>query len=156
MDIRFRDAVPDDLARIQALAAQTIDVAYRAFIDEDAVDWFISGPSDAYLRDNLGNVTLAEANGAVAALAVCKGDLIDLLLVDHPLQGRGIGAALLAHCESKLFRQYDVINLESFENNGKANALYRRNGWVRVGTVPDAMSGARKWILEKRRDESRP
>lgn len=141
---------------MQALAAHTIDRDYRAFIDDEAVDWFLSGPSDTYLRDNIGNATLAEANGAVVALAVCKGGLIDLIVVDHALQGRGIGSALLTHCESKLFHQYDVITLSSFENNGRANAFYRRKGWVRVGAVPDAMSGARKWILEKRRDKFTP
>jgi hypothetical protein len=50
-----------------------------------------------------------------------------------------------------MFEQYDAIRLESFERNGKANNFYRKNGWTRMGAVPDAMSGGRKWIFEKRR-----
>ena len=59
---------------------------------------------------------------------------------------------MLAHCETQLFEHYESITLESFDGNAKANAFYRKNGWTRIGSIPDPMSGARKWILEKRRD----
>lgn len=136
---------------MQAIAARTIDRSYRSFVDDDAVDWFISGPSDAYLSGNLANATVATLADEVVGFAVCKESLIDLIMVDHDAHRRGIGSALLAHCESEMFRRYDAITLESFEGNGGANRFYRRNGWSRVGAVPDIMSGARKWILRKRR-----
>jgi ribosomal protein S18 acetylase RimI-like enzyme len=76
---------------------------------------------------------------------------IDLIMIDHQSHRCDFGSVLLAHCEANMFEQYDAIRLESFERNGKANNFYRKNGWTRMGAVPDAMSGGRKWIFEKRR-----
>jgi ribosomal protein S18 acetylase RimI-like enzyme len=153
MDVRFRKAVEGDLEAMQGIATHTIDMNYRAFFDDEAVDWFISGPSDEYLRDNLGGATVATVDGVIVGFAVCKEDLVDQLIINHESHRRGFGSALLAHCESQLFRRYDSITLQSFEGNSKANGFYRKHGWVRIGAVPDTMSGARKWILEKKRDQ---
>lgn len=153
MDVQFRQAVEGDLESMQGIATHTIDMNYRSFFDDEAVDWFISGPSDEYLRENVHGATVMMADGSVAGFAVCKGDLIDLLIINHESHGRGLGSALLAHCESELFRRYESITLHSFEGNSKANGFYRRRGWVRTGAVPDTISGARKWILEKKRDQ---
>lgn len=152
MKLRFRAADAADLETMQAIARRTIDRDYRSFVDDDAVDWFVSGPSDAYLSENLENATVATLDGDVVGFAVCRENLIDQIMVDGDAHRRGIGTALLAHCESELFRRYDAITLESFERNSRANRFYRRAGWSRVGAVPDVMSGARKWILEKRRE----
>ncbi len=152
MDVRFRKAVDGDLQGMQGIATHTIDMNYRSFFDDEAVDWFISGPSDEYLRENVGGATVVLADGSIVGFAVCKGDLIDLLIINHESHRRGLGSALLAHCEAQLFRRYDSITLQSFEGNSKANGFYRKHGWVRTGAVPDTMSGARKWILEKKRD----
>lgn len=153
MDVQFRSAVEGDLESMQAIVTHTIDMNYRSFFDDEAVDWFISGPSDEYLRENVDGATVVMVDGSLVGFSVCKGDLIDLLIINHESHGRGLGSALLAHCESELFHRYESITLQSFEGNSKANAFYRKRGWVRIGAVPDSMSGARKWILEKKRDQ---
>lgn len=153
MNVQFRQAVEGDLESMQGIATHTIDMNYRSFFDDESVDWFISGPSDEYLRENVDAATVATVDGSVVGFAVCKGNLVDLLIIDHESHGRGLGSALLAHCESELFRRYESITLQSFEGNSKANAFYRKRGWERTGALPDSMSGARKWILEKKRDQ---
>jgi ribosomal protein S18 acetylase RimI-like enzyme len=153
MDVQFRKAAAGDLETMQGIATHTIDTSYRSFVDDEAVDWFISGPSDDYLRQNIDDATVVVADGRLVGFAVCKGDLIDLLLINHESHHRGLGSALLAHCESELFRRYESITLQSLEGNGRANAFYRKHGWVRIGAAPDTMSGGRKWILEKKRDQ---
>lgn len=153
MDVQFRQAVEGDLESMQGIATHTMDMNYRSFFDDEAVDWFISGPSDEYLRENVDGATVVTVDGRVVGFAVCKGNLIDLFIINHESHGRGLGSALLAHCESELFRRYESITLQSFEGNSKANGFYRKHEWVRTGAVPDSMSGARKWILEKKRDQ---
>ena len=153
MDVQFRQAVEGDLESMQGIATHTMDMNYRSFFDDEAVDWFISGPSDEYLRENVDGATVVTVDGRVVGFAVCKGNLIDLLIINHESHGRGLGSALLAHCECELFRRYESITLQSFEGNSKANGFYRKHEWVRTGAVPDSMSGARKWILEKKRDQ---
>jgi len=149
MDVRFRKAVGHDLAALQALARETIDESYRQFIADEGVDWYLSGPLDEYLRRNLGHSIVAMVGDRFVGLAVCKDGLIDFLVIDHCLQRRGLGTALLGHCESVLFERHDLIRLESFEANAKANRFYMKNGWTRLRAVSDAMSGGRKWIFER-------
>ena len=151
MDLHFRNAEARDLERLQALASETIDKSYRAFIDDEGVDWFLSGPSDEYIAKNIDNATVAIVDADIVGFAVCKDDLIDLIMIDYGVHRRGIGSALLARCESKLFEHYDSIRLESFEANGKANRFYLDNGWAKTGAMTDTMSAGRKWIFEKKR-----
>lgn len=152
MDTQIRKATLGDLERLQTMAMHTIDVSYRSFIDDEGVDWFLSGPSDDYLRRNIENATVLAVDGIVVGCAVCKADVIDLIMIDHDFHHRGLGTKLLAHCESALFAQFETITLESFAGNEKANRFYRKNGWTRKGVVSDAVSGATKWMLEKKRD----
>ena len=151
MKARIRKAVAEDLDRLLEVARQTIDVDYRAFIDDEGVDWYLSGPSDDYIYRNIENASVVIADGNLVGFAVCKANVIDLIIIDHEYHRRGFGTELLAHCESDLFEHYDSLTLESFEGNEKANRFYRKNGWTRKGAVSDAMSGSRKWILQKRR-----
>ena len=137
------------------MARHTIDMNYRSFIDDERVDWFIFGPSDDYLRKHTGNTKVLTIDGSIVGFAVCKEDLIDLIMIDHESHRRGLGSVLLAHCEMELFEHYDAIRLESFEGNTKANRFYRKNGWTRIGVGPDTMSDGRKWIFEKRRHRRR-
>lgn len=152
MALRFRPAAAGDLPEMQSLARRTIDASYRDFIDDDGVDWFIAGPADEYLEGRLGRAIVATTGDRIVGLAVLQGNLIDLILIDDPLQRRGYGSRLLGHCESVLFRSYDTLRLESFEGNAGANRFYRRHGWTRTGWVADARAGNRKWVFEKRRD----
>lgn len=148
----IRKAFPEDLGRLQTIARHTIDVNYRAFIEDERVDWFLSGPSDDYLRKNIDNATVIVVDGIVVGFTVCKSNVIDLIIIDDEFHRRGFGTALLRHCEGGMFEQYESISLESYEGNGKANSFYRRNGWTRKRVVSEAMSGGKKWILEKRRN----
>lgn len=151
MDVQFRRAAAGDLEDMQAVAGRAIDTSYRSFIDDERVDWFIAGPSDRYVRDNIDDSTVAVRDAGIVGFAVCKADLIDLIVIEPEVHRRGIGSALLAYCESQMLGRYDSIRLESFEGNAKANSFYRKNGWTRIGAVYDSMSGARKWILQKQR-----
>lgn len=151
MNVQFRPATAGDLGAMQAIARHTIDTNYRAFIDDDGVDWFISGPSDDYVSKHVDDATLVTADGTIVGFTVCRDNLIDLIVIDDASHRRGFGSALLSHCESLLFERYDVIKLESFEGNSKANGFYRKHGWVKTGTARDPISGDRKWKFEKRR-----
>jgi ribosomal protein S18 acetylase RimI-like enzyme len=120
--MQFRPASGEDLNRVQVIARDTVDMSYRSFIDDDRVDWFISGPSDEYLCKNNDDVTLILVDGSIVGLAVCKQDLIDLIIIDHESHGHGFGTALLAHCEAEMFERYDVIRLEASKQTPRRTA----------------------------------
>jgi ribosomal protein S18 acetylase RimI-like enzyme len=149
----IRPATETDLDRLQELARGTIDARYRSFLGDEGVDGFIgSGASDEYVSAGLGDTEVLEVGGRVIGFCVCKESLIDLMMVDHGLHRRGYGTALLRHAEAALFRTYDEIVLESFENNHQANAFYRKNEWVERERRFDEALGSNKIVFEKRRN----
>ena len=56
--------------------------------------------------------------------------LLDGLCVDAPVQGRGLGTALLnAICAEARLRNYRAVRLDVIDRNSRAIALYRRLGF---------------------------
>jgi ribosomal protein S18 acetylase RimI-like enzyme len=150
MEVQIRKAKASDVETLAALSRATISVSYRPLLGDDAVDAFLAGDAvEHYLEDNLGGCSLMLADGAFVGYAVCKEDLIDLMLIDPDFQRRGLGTRLLKHCEAGLLRRFAEITLESFENNDKANSFYRKNGWAEAGRYFDSRDGVNKIIFRK-------
>lgn len=67
-------------------------------------------------------------------------------------QGRGVGAALLAHAERHIYRRAADVFLLVSHFNRRAQAFYRRNGYTRVGKIPDyVVPGITEYIYRKPR-----
>lgn len=134
--LTLRKAQAQELPLLQELARSVIDRHYRAFLGDEAVDFFIgSGASDAYMAENLADTVLAVMEDRVVGMCVCKEDLIDLLMVRNEAQGQGIGSAFLDAVSGDLLTRYPSIRLECFEKNGKATRFYEKNGWTRERVV---------------------
>lgn len=147
-------ATPADVDALITLSRRTIRASYRSFLGDAAVDAFIGGgAADRYVLDHVAQAAVIEADGRIAGFAVCRGDRIDLMMIDAGLHGRGLGTRLLAHCEEALFSRHDVLKLESFEDNAQANGFYRRRGWEEAGRLEDG--GIRKIAFRKRRPSAR-
>jgi len=150
MDARVREAWPSDGDALIALSRGTISASYRTFLGDDAVTAFVdSGAVERYVEENLARCSVILADGKVVGYAVCKGNRIDLMMIDRDHQRRGLGTELLAHCESMLFRGFDELLLESFEDNQPANGFYRKHGWVEADRYFDSGSGVRKIVFRK-------
>ena len=93
---------------------------------------------------------MAEEAGAVVAGCFTEGDLLDLLMVHPAHQGRGIGGALLADAEARLFGAHPVIRLESFAANTSANRFYETRGWRAAGRKADPDTGAEVVVFRKK------
>lgn len=152
MEILIRKASNSDLSRIQSIAKHIIDKDYRSFLDDYDVDWYLSGPSDEYLTQNLDTTVVLCVNEVVIGFSVCKKNYIDLIMIEHEEQRTGLGSKLLSYCESFLFNDYQEIRIESFEKNIKAKAFYLKKGWNESGIEPDVVTGGNKYILTKQRE----
>ena len=74
---------------------------------------------------------------------------IDLLWVDEPLRGQGLGRALLAAAEAEARRRgcgTIVLDTHSFQAPG----LYRKLGYSEVGTTMDTPVGFSQTVFQKR------
>ena len=52
-------------------------------------------------------------------------------------RGRGVGERLMRHAEERIFEEGPNVYLLVSDFNAKAQAFYRRLGYVRVGALPD-------------------
>ena len=151
MKTKIRKSRIEDLEEIQEIACRTIDMNYRIFLGDKGVDRFIeSGSAHQYLEDNIVDCWVVENEDRVLGFCVCKGDLLDLMMVETGFHNQGLGTKLLAHVEQIMFSHYEELKLESFENNEKANNFYRAHGWVQKDKVFDKASNAFKLIFKKR------
>ena len=152
MKTRIRKAVPTDLDALSDIARRTIAASYRPFLGRDVVAGFIeSGACDHYLRDNLEQCSVITIGGEAAGFCVCKEDLIDLMMIDHPHHRKGLGTRLLKHCDRALFETCATLRLESFAGNDRANDFYQKHGWSVAGSIVDEGTGSRKIVFEKQR-----
>ena len=130
-NLTLRKAKEQEITFFEEFARSVIDRNYRAFLGDEAVDFFIgSGASDQYIAENIGDTTLAVLGDEVVGMCVCKDNLIDLVMVRNELQGQGIGSALIEMVSKELLERYSSIRVECFEKNTKANRFYVKNGWI--------------------------
>jgi [ribosomal protein S18]-alanine N-acetyltransferase len=74
---------------------------------------------------------------AVMSIAADEAHLLNLC-IDPARQGQGLGALLLDHVTASAHAQgATVIYLEVRPSNGRAVALYRRAGFLRIGVRPN-------------------
>lgn len=145
MNLQLRKALPDEIKLLQEFAREVINNNYRAFLGDEAVDYFIgSGASDQYISDNVDDTTVAVINRKIVGVCICKENLIDMIMVLTELHGQGIGSQMISLICDKLFTVYDELRLESFEANTKANAFYEKNGWTIAKIEYDAEIGGNR------------
>lgn len=137
----IRPASEEDLDELQVLARHTIDTCYRAFLGDEAVDWFIgSGASDTHVKNHLergGVRCLIGREDRIVGFSILDGPTIDLMMVDPDHHRRGLGRLLLQDAEAALLDRYAHIRLESFADNAAANSFYEACGWQHGDQLTD-------------------
>jgi ribosomal protein S18 acetylase RimI-like enzyme len=146
----IRKALASDLGALISLTHRTISASYRPFLGDEAVDAFLdSGAADRYVEENLGRCSVILRDGEVVGYAVCRDNLIDLMMIVQAAHRQGLGTALLGYVEAMLFERYGELRLETFEHNAAANAFYCSRGWLEVGRHFDEASGTNKIVFRK-------
>lgn len=129
--LEIRDCRTDDLDALKAMTRR----------------WFAG---DDYLDAHWPGMEVLLRGGVPIGYADCKENIIDGMLVDFDLHGRGYGSYLLKHCEQRLFERHDELFLECFEESAQANGFYRKNGWREVRRYLDeGNTGMRKVLYCK-------
>lgn len=151
MNTQIRKATKSDIKVLKDLSKKTINANYRTFLGDEPVDAFIdSGAVDKYVDENIESCSVILSDGNVAGYAVTKDNLIDLMMIDDDFHRRGLGTKILEYCEEMLFKNYDELILESFEENHKANNFYKKNGWTETKRRFDKSSGVNKVVFCKK------
>ena len=137
--IIYRAATLDDVPQLSALVTRAFDARYG------------EGWSGGQLLGTLtlpgARADLAIVDGAVTGFTLTRAvaDEVELLLiaVDAQRRGRGIGSALLDRAVAAA-RQVGAarLHLEVRDGNNSAQQLYKRRGFVCIGSRKDYYQGA--------------
>ncbi|SBT52342.1 GNAT family N-acetyltransferase [Micromonospora auratinigra] len=140
MDLLIRPARPDEAAELTELALRSkAHWGYdEAFLTRCRAELTLT-PADVTARQ----VTVAERDGRVVGLAVLAGDPpeleLDMLFVDPPAIGTGVGRVLFRHAAATA-RAAGARSLR-IEADPGAVPFYRRVGAVPAGTSVSPSTG---------------
>ena len=146
----IRPARAGDRAALAAIVLAAIRASFPTFLGAETVErWLADDAAGKYTATRWEACHVAEEAGEVVACCFTEGDLLDLLMVHPARQGRGIGGALLADAEARLFQAHPLIRLESFAANTSANRFYEERGWRAAGRTTDPDTGLENLLLTK-------
>ena len=147
----IRSARETDIEPVIEMCKSSMRATYGAFFDDDQMaPWIEGGKTDEYVRGGIGNMLVAEDDGAVVGVVAVEGDLIDLVWVALGARGRGFGEELMAAAEAAMRNAgHAQARLEVFEPNADAIRFYERNGWRRGARFPDPAAGVDKIVMTK-------
>jgi GNAT superfamily N-acetyltransferase len=150
MNIQIRKATASDVEILILLSKKTINANYRPFLGDEAVDGFLGSDAvEQYVKEYIRQCFVMLLEDTIIGYSICKANLIDLMMIDHDFHHRGFGTRLLKYCEDLLFQNYEELILESFAENPKANAFYKKNGWEASKSYFDEDSGVNKILFRK-------
>ena len=146
----IRPARAGDRDALAAIVLAATRASFPTFLPADLVErWLADDAVGKYVAARFESCHVAEEAGEVVACCFTEGDLLDLLMVHPARQGRGIGSALLADAEERLFEAHPVIRLESFAANASANRFYEARGWQASARKKDPDTGAEVVVFRK-------
>jgi len=154
--VQLRDAVPADLAAIQAIYAHHVATGLASFEEE--------GPSVDEMRRRFDDVRArglpyltAEYAGQVAGYGYCtlyrarsayRYALEDSVYVRQDMVGRGVGrlvlAELIRRCEALGYRQMIAVIGDSA--NEASIGVHASQGFLRVGTLRSSGYKFGRWV----------
>jgi len=100
-----------------------------------------------------GDVFIARSRGrvpggiVVATDGFLLGGFIALLAVRPDASGQGLGGRLVAHVEARVFARRRWLFVSCDADNRAALRFYRRQGFARVGRLPDLVRAGRVELL---------
>jgi ribosomal protein S18 acetylase RimI-like enzyme len=144
----------DKVVRASAAAARK-QAAWIAGIEPWKGLGYRAEPLGRYLARmaRAGDVWIGGAGGQEAAGIIVAtdgfllGGFVALLAVRPDASGQGLGQRLIAHVEARVFAKRRWLFVSCDADNRAALRFYRRQGFARVGRLPDLVRAGRIELL---------
>ena len=134
----IRAAVAEDEADILRVARDVADVFTRAYLGDEAVDFYInSGSCDEDMRKEIANATLLLLNKKIIAVMIWHDNQMQGFMTQIPYHGTGAAQYFCEQIIPEKLQQYGELILECFDKNERAIAFYQKTGWLEYGRIKD-------------------
>lgn len=148
MEYKICKATEKDKDQVVELGRKIVDVYERTHLGDEIVNGYLeSGACDNDFINMFDDITVMKIDEKIIGLISCSENCIQGFLVDIPYWGTGAAQFLLNYAITNIFKQYDTITLECFENSPRANAFYKKMGFKNSGLVDG--DGGRRIIYSK-------
>lgn len=150
--LRIRKAQETEADEIKRLASEVVIHNYSPFLGVQTTKTYVdNGASDGEIDNNIHDMYVGLYDNEIVSIAVLHDDLLHMLMVKYRYQKRGFGGTMLSFAEKKMFEYYDVISLETFEDNAPTIAFYEKHGWKITGKASIDPTGGFMLKFEKHR-----
>jgi ribosomal protein S18 acetylase RimI-like enzyme len=147
---QIRASAAPDTDALNELLRRTIRASYSPFLGVEAVEAYIgSGAVETFTAETVERGSVVTLGDKIAGYGVETGNQVDLLVIDERFHRLGLGTAMLAHLERRLFENFDLLSLESFRDNDAANAFYLGKGWRKIREYREPDYGVEMVELQK-------
>jgi diamine N-acetyltransferase len=172
--IQVRPAVPSDALPLSQFGARTFRDAFAAENRPENLEAFLTKAygvpqQSAEIADPSIATLIAEANRNMVGFAQLRGGVTPSCVIGpHPIElwrfyvarewhGRGVASTLMATVVTEALRRgARTLWLGVWERNGRAQAFYRKCGYLVVGQQPFALGNERQTDLVMARPVSQP
>ncbi|MDM8536309.1 ribosome small subunit-dependent GTPase A [Desulfobacterales bacterium HSG17] len=154
MKITIQKTIIKDLRTLKKLTKNVISNQYTTFLKANDVGTYLnSGASDREIDKGWRKGWTIRIDGRICGYSLCHKSMIHVMMIDPDWQRKGLGTALMQHCQTELLQNYDEINLECFKENQSACDFYQKNGWAIREIRKDHATGLHRIFFHKQKKE---
>ena len=111
---KLRKAKSSEVKKIVALANKTFDHFYRPFLGDHNVDWYVnSGELKREIVKHSNDLYVMLFNNEIKGFVIYFNDFIHFMMIDEDAHRSGMGSYMLTEVENILFKNNDLIKLQS-------------------------------------------
>ncbi len=149
MNYTIRKAEEKDKEQVLALGRKIVDKYERTHLGDDVVNEYIgSGSCDNDFLQVYDNITLLFDDEQLIGFIVTSENEIQGFLIDIPYWGIGAAQYLFNYAVKNIFKNHNEITLECFVNSPRANAFYKKMGFI-PGEIVNGV-GAERIVYSKK------
>ena len=142
---KIRQALPEDEKEVLKIAREVTDKITITYLGDEAVDWYInSGCCDEDIKNDISNMLLLIMDEKIIGMMIWHCDLMHLLMIDSLYHGTGAAKYFCDEIIPEKLKEFKEIRLECFDKNERANAFYKKTGWIEYDIIPDEMTGGNR------------
>jgi len=122
--MRLRPAAPGDVPDLARIMVAARVAGFGSFLGAEELAERDEAHFAARFAEEWPHMRLVEDVTGILGFCEVRGTHLDLLFVDPPAIGRGVGRRLLDDAVAR-----GAASLECFRDNVRARAFYEREGW---------------------------